>query len=112
MLGAGFVAVHYWSYAISGTVTEAVAIVNSKDGKVRGIFKFAQQSTESPIEIEGIVDGLTPGNHGYHIHQYGNLSNGCQSTGAHYNPKGSKHGAPNEPTRHAGDMGKNSSYKQ
>ena len=32
--------------------------------------------------------------HGFHIHASGDLSNGCQSTGPHYNPKGVNHGKP------------------
>lgn len=31
--------------------------------------------------------------HGIHIHQYGDMTQGCESMGGHYNPFGSTHGA-------------------
>ncbi|KAF8766784.1 Extracellular superoxide dismutase [Cu-Zn] like protein [Argiope bruennichi] len=43
--------------------------------------------------------------HGFHVHASGDLSNGCQSTGSHYNPKNANHGGPNALVRHVGDLG-------
>ena len=36
---------------------------------------------------------------------YGNLTDGCTSTGTHYNPFGKLHGGPTATERHAGDLG-------
>ncbi|GBL73650.1 hypothetical protein AVEN_16075-1, partial [Araneus ventricosus] len=36
--------------------------------------------------------------HGFHVHTSGDMSNGCQSTGSHYNPKNANHGGPNSLT--------------
>lgn len=33
---------------------------------------------------------------GFHIHELGDLSNGCNSTGSHYNPLNKNHGNINE----------------
>jgi uncharacterized protein (TIGR03382 family) len=33
-------------------------------------------------EVRGKVTGLTPGRHGFHIHVFGDTTNGCNSTGA------------------------------
>nr|ACU77879.1 putative superoxide dismutase [Schizochytrium sp. FJU-512] len=57
------------------------------------------------VKVTGEVSGLTPGKHGFHIHQFGDVSSGCASTGGHYNPAGKTHGAPTDDERHAGDLG-------
>ena len=52
---------------------------------------------------KGIVKGLTPGLHGFHIHEFGDLSDGCASAGGHYNPEGVEHGGLEH--GHVGDLG-------
>ena len=39
------------------------------------------------------------------VAQLGDTTNGCMSTGPHFNPAGKTHGAPTDEERHAGDMG-------
>lgn len=48
-----------------------------------------------------------PGFHGLHIHECGDISNGCESLGPHYNPRCARHGSPENDIdeRHAGDLG-------
>ena len=52
-----------------------------------------------------VADDVT--HHGFHIHEYGDLSAGCSSAGGHYNPFGVFHGSPSDPPefRHFGDLG-------
>jgi len=75
----------------------------SKTG-VTGVVRFVQL-TEKTIIVEGSIDGLKPGKHGLHIHEYGDFSNGCLSTGDHFNPFSKNHGSPQDVDRHAGDLG-------
>merc|ERR1712113_12996 len=51
------------------------------------------------------VKGLSPGLHGFHVHEKADFSNGCNSAGPHYNPHKKTHGAPGDEERHVGDLG-------
>ncbi|OZC07659.1 copper/zinc superoxide dismutase [Onchocerca flexuosa] len=70
----------------------AVAVL--RGDTVSGIIYFQQDSRASPTTISGRIIGLTPGLHGFHIHQYGDQTRNCTSAAGHYNPFGKTHGAP------------------
>jgi Cu/Zn superoxide dismutase len=55
--------------------------------------------------VTGKITGLSPGLHGFHIHALGYTTNGCNSTGPHFNPLKKDHGASTDDERHAGDLG-------
>ena len=38
------------------------------------------------VKVRGKIEGLTPGYHGFHIHQLGDMTNGCKSMKGHFNP--------------------------
>jgi len=58
------------------------------------------------VQIIGELSNLDPGLHGFHVHQYGDIyTNGCLSTGGHFNPENVNHGAPTDLVRHVGDLG-------
>ena len=69
---------------------------------VKGSILFIQ-APGTPTLIKGTITGLQPGDHGFHIHEFGDMSKGCESMGAHYNPDGVDHGDENE--GHVGDLG-------
>lgn len=64
---------------------KAIAIINGPNG-VYGNVTFSQSGCGESVLIELSIIGLSPGEHGFHIHEKGDLSNGCLSTGGHYNP--------------------------
>jgi superoxide dismutase, Cu-Zn family len=88
-----------------GFIHRAVAILNpTKGSQVRGIVTFSQ--VEEGVRIVATVDGLSPGKHGFHIHEYGDCSSpDGSSVGEHYNPMNLNHGGPNHFERHVGDLG-------
>ncbi|NBN98594.1 MAG: superoxide dismutase family protein [Flavobacteriia bacterium] len=76
------------------------------DGKIRGKVIFTEYVDLGLVEIEVDLIGLRRnGVHGFHIHQYGDISEGCNSMCAHFNPYGKKHGGPNSKEHHLGDLG-------
>ena len=74
-------------------------------GTVQGVIRFMQKKDSGVCVIDGTIDGLTPGPHGLAIHECGDLSQGCESVGGHYNPRNSRHGSPTDEERHVGDLG-------
>jgi len=80
----------------------AICTLEHADDNVEAIIKF-KQKPGMPTIIKGIVKGLTPGKHGFHIHEFGDLSDGCASAGGHYNPEGVDHGSLQQ--GHIGDLG-------
>ena len=79
---------------------KAVAVLGHGDAK--GIITFVQKPGKATI-ISGSISGLTEGLHGFHIHEFGDLSDGCDSAGGHYNPHGVDHGDIDN--GHVGDLG-------
>jgi superoxide dismutase, Cu-Zn family len=84
---------------------------NSTLKSINGTAVFNQASSDAPIEIILSLSGLTPNSiHGWHIHSNplvdGSIVN-CSTTGGHFNPLNTTHGAPeNEKSkRHYGDLG-------
>lgn len=71
---------------------------------VKGTVHFYE--TPKGVRVVGTFSGLTPGDHGFHIHDKGDCSAPDGSTaGGHFNPSNMKHGAPGDAERHAGDFG-------
>jgi len=79
---------------------EAVAVLGHGDAK--GMISFKQKPGKATI-ISGTITGLSEGLHGLHIHEFGDLSDGCDSAGGHYNPTGVDHGDIDN--GHVGDLG-------
>lgn len=89
------------------SITEALDTVIAQcelqhSDKVKGTLLLIQ-APGTPTLIRGTISGLEPGEHGFHIHEFGDMSDGCKSMGAHYNPDNVNHGDIND--GHVGDLG-------
>ncbi|XP_063992840.1 copper chaperone for superoxide dismutase [Diachasmimorpha longicaudata] len=88
----------------------AVSMVGGTSGfginkAIQGVVRFVQ--TPNVCIIDGTVDGLSPGAHGIHVHECGDISAGCDTVGEHFNPYNAAHGGPDDDItrRHVGDLG-------
>lgn len=82
----------------------AVAELKPTQGNTAmGTIHFRQ--SKEGVTLTAEAKGLTPGAHGFHIHDKGDCSapDGT-SAGGHFNPLGKPHGDPMHAEHHAGDM--------
>jgi Cu-Zn family superoxide dismutase len=88
-----------------GGAKKAVAVIRGfGDGPAKGVIHF--MATSDGVEIVGEISGLRPGKHGFHIHEFGDVSSGDPKChGGHFNPDKKKHGGPTDLERHVGDLG-------
>jgi Cu-Zn family superoxide dismutase len=87
------------------TPTKAIAILYPTAGdSANGLVTFTR--VENGMRISAEVENLTPGKHGFHIHEYGDCSAGdATSAGGHFNPENNPHAGPTDQERHVGDLG-------
>ncbi|KAJ1303130.1 hypothetical protein OPQ81_011330 [Rhizoctonia solani] len=84
----------------------AVAHVKGPKSNVTGVIHFSQSSPTGPVFITGELRNLDRNaERGFHIHEFGDETDGCMSSGSHYNPFGVIHGGPKDLKRHVGDLG-------
>ena len=87
-----------------GQQMSATATLTPTSGNTAmGTATFIQKGDR--VTVVAKVSGLSPGSHGFHIHDKGDCSSGDgMSAGGHFNPTGKPHGDPSAPDHHAGDM--------
>ncbi len=86
-------------------INKAVAVLHPTRGNhVTGTVYFSR--TPQGIQVTADVMGLNPGQHGFHIHEYGDCTapDGT-SAGGHFNPENQPHAGPDQAQRHVGDLG-------
>jgi Cu-Zn family superoxide dismutase len=87
--------------------TKAVAVLSpTKDSKVHGVVTFTVEG--DAVHVTGKIEGLTPGEHGFHVHEFGDISSADgMATGGHFDSDKHMHGKEDAPAaeRHTGDLG-------
>jgi Cu-Zn family superoxide dismutase len=92
--------------AAPGSVTKAegqLIPTTKTDSKVKGTIWFTK--TSKGMHVHGEITGLTPGEHGFHVHEYGVWNEDGMASGGHFNPTGAPHASHDSTKRHVGDMG-------
>jgi Cu-Zn family superoxide dismutase len=84
---------------------QASAVLAPTQGNVVvGTVLFVQEM-DGGVRLVAEVSGLTPGPHGFHVHEVGDCSApDATSAGGHFNPHQTAHGKAGEGTHHAGDL--------
>jgi len=95
------------AHEAAGPVDRAVAVLlPTANSTVAGVVYFAREGEHS-VHVTGKITGLKPGLHGFHVHEFGdvtNLNDGT-SAGGHFNPEKKPHGKQEDKERHVGDLG-------
>ena len=102
------IAVLSLALAASARAESGVAMIKgtTPGSSVAGSVLF--QDVPSGLRVSVRLSGLEPGQHAFHIHEYGSCENAGQAAGSHYNPLGAPHGfLPKDGIHraHGGDMG-------
>jgi len=89
----------------SSAPLRAIALLHPTAGnKLSGTVTFTEVA--DGVQVRAEITGLAPGNHGFHVHEFGDCSAAdASSAGAHFNPTNKPHAGPDAPERHVGDMG-------
>ena len=78
----------------------------ANEQNVHGLVSFSQKDKFSETKIVANIKNLNPNSlHAIHVHEFGDLTNGCVTAGPHFNPYNKEHGGPNDEVRHVGDLG-------
>ena len=85
--------------------TKAIAVLHSASGsEVKGTVTFTKSG--DVVKVVAEVSGLTPGKHGFHVHEFGDCSApDAASAGSHFNPTNDPHAGHDAEKRHMGDLG-------
>lgn len=92
--------------ALYGSQPVAQAQLEARSGsQVSGVVTFRPQGDK--VLVEARISGLTPGEHGFHLHDAGDCSAAdASSARGHFNPEGGPHGhhMRHHSEHHAGDL--------
>lgn len=93
---------------VSSAETKAavyVKLTNATDSKAKGGIDF-KQLADGSVQINGAIEGLSPGKHGMHMHDVGDCSdanNGFKKANNHMDLGHNHHGSATD--GHTGDLG-------
>jgi len=90
-------------WAATGTAEVKGTAANSP---ILGVVQF--EDTAAGLKVTAGLKGVPPGQHGFHIHEFGSCADSAKAAGGHYNPAAAPHGQvlkDGVQHAHAGDLG-------
>ena len=72
-----------------GKIERLVAVVNlveANDSGTTGKLYLYESRNSDQVTIQGYINNLNPGEHGFHVHTNGATDNECGDAGGHFNP--------------------------
>jgi len=82
----------------------AVTITPTEGYETSGTVLF--EEIEEGIKVTVDLAGLSSGEHGFHVHEFGDISSSAgKAAGGHFNPGKHQHAGPTQSQRHMGDLG-------
>ena len=104
LIAGSAIAQHDMAKMEKGPMKAVAVVFPAKDKTVKGTITFMQ--TEKGVKVVASLEGLAPGKHGFHVHEFGDCSApDFMSAGGHFNPTQMAHGGPSDGKRHSGDLG-------
>jgi Cu-Zn family superoxide dismutase len=91
--------------AFAAAKAAAVAVIVPTEGnQAHGTVKFLEDQGKTVITVK--LEGLAPGKHGFHIHEFGDCSSADgAASGGHFTVGKAEHGSPEDAKSHTGDLG-------
>ena len=80
-------------------------LTNTTIPDLKGTVEFIEKPDTNNVMINVNIKNITPGYHGFHIHEAGDLTDNCTSACSHFNPHHKNHGGPMDKEKHVGDLG-------
>jgi Cu-Zn family superoxide dismutase len=94
--------------AMQGWAAKGIAEVKgtAANSPIQGTVNF--EDTAAGLKVSAHLTGVPPGQHGFHIHEFGDCADMGKAAGGHYNPMHMPHGdvlKDGTHKAHVGDMG-------
>lgn len=81
--------VDFFPFSFTTAPLKATCVLR-QSATVKGTITLVQ--LRHSVKVSGLITGLPKGFHGFHVHEFGDFSDGCASFGGHYNPQEVNHG--------------------
>jgi Cu-Zn family superoxide dismutase len=105
MMWGGF-GLAFLSSPLWATTGEAKIVATSTASAISGVVRF--EEVKEGLKVSAQIENAPVGDHGFHIHEFGDCGNAGNNAGSHYNPENKPHGhvmKDGVAKAHIGDLG-------